>query len=237
MRIIIALDIINGKCVRLTRGNYSTSKIYHQDPLDFARKVEDHGFRYLHLVDLDGAREKRIVNYKVLEAISSGTSLQIDFSGGIRTNEDLRAVFNSGASQVVAGSISVSDKSLFLSWLGTYGPDKIILGADSINRRVAIGGWAEKTDMEIIDFIRYYSSMGVRYTISTDIEKDGMLKGPSIDLYKEILGIPGINLIASGGISRIEDIYELAEIGCEGAIVGKALYEGIITLKDLTRLC
>lgn len=237
MRIIIALDIINGKCVRLTRGNYSTSKIYHQDPLDFARKVEDHGFRYLHLVDLDGAREKRIVNYKVLEAISSGTSLQIDFSGGIRTNEDLRAVFNSGASQVVAGSISVSDKSLFLSWLGIYGPDKIILGADSINRRVAIGGWAEKTDMEIIDFIRYYSSMGVRYTISTDIEKDGMLKGPSINLYKEILGIPGINLIASGGISRIEDIYELAEIGCEGAIVGKALYEGIITLKDLSRLC
>jgi phosphoribosylformimino-5-aminoimidazole carboxamide ribotide isomerase len=237
MRIIIALDIIDGKCVRLTRGDYSTSKIYSENPLDIAKQAEDHGFKYLHLVDLDGARNKRIVNYAVLEAISSGTSLKIDFGGGIRTSDDLKTVFNSGANQVTVGSISITDGDLFLKWLEMYGPEKIVLGADSLNRRIATGGWMDSTDKDIIKFISDYCTQGIKYAVCTDIEKDGMLKGPSINLYNEILEIPGINLIASGGISTIEDIKELSEIGCEGAIIGKALYEGILNLKELSRLC
>jgi phosphoribosylformimino-5-aminoimidazole carboxamide ribotide isomerase len=237
MRIIIALDIIDGKCVRLTKGDFSTKKIYNENPLEVARRVEDSGIKYIHLVDLDGALKKRVVNYKILEKISAGTSLRIDFGGGIRSDDDLYIVFNSGARQVTCGSIAVTSQHLVLEWLSKWGREKIMLGADSVNRKIATEGWAESSDSDIIKFITDYRAKGIKYTICTDIDKDGMLKGPSVGLYKEILEIPGLNLIASGGITSIKDIEELSLIGCEGAIIGKALYEGILDLKDLSRLC
>ena len=237
MRIIIALDIIDGKCVRLTKGDFSTKKIYNENPLEVARRVEDSGIKYIHLVDLDGALKKRVVNYKILEKISAGTSLRIDFGGGIRSDDDLYIVFNSGARQVTCGSIAVTSQHLVLEWLSKWGREKIMLGADSVNRKIATEGWAESSDSDIIKFITDYRAKGIKYTISTDIDKDGMLKGPSVGLYKEILEIPGLKLIASGGITSIKDIEELSLIGCEGAIIGKALYEGILDLKDLSRLC
>lgn len=237
MRIIIALDIIDGKCVRLTKGDFSTKKIYNENPLEVARRVEDSGIKYIHLVDLDGALKKRVVNYKILEKISAGTSLRIDFGGGIRSDDDLYIVFNSGARQVTCGSIAVTSQHLVLEWLSKWGREKIMLGADSVNRKIATEGWAESSDTDIIKFITDYRAKGIKYTICTDIDKDGMLKGPSVGLYKEILEIPGLNLIASGGITSIKDIEELSLIGCEGAIIGKALYEGILDLKDLSRLC
>jgi len=237
MRIIIALDIIDGKCVRLTKGDFSTKKIYNENPLEVARQVEDSGIKYIHLVDLDGALKKRVVNYKILEKIAAGTSLKIDFGGGIRSDDDLYIVFSSGARQVTCGSIAVNTQPLFLEWLSKWGQEKIMLGADSINRRIAVEGWAESSDTDIIKFITDYRSKGIKYAICTDIDKDGMLRGPSVDLYKEILKIRGLNLIASGGIASIKDIEELSLIGCEGAIIGKALYEGILDLKDLSRLC
>jgi phosphoribosylformimino-5-aminoimidazole carboxamide ribotide isomerase len=237
MRIIIALDIIDGKCVRLTKGDFSTKKIYNENPLEVARRVEDSGIKYLHLVDLDGALKKRVVNYKILEKISAGTSLRIDFGGGIRSDDDLYIVFNSGARQVTCGSIAVINQPLVLEWLSKWGREKIMLGADSVNRMIATEGWSENYDSDIIKFITEYRARGIKYTICTDINKDGMLKGPSVGLYKEILEIPGLKLIASGGITSIKDIEELSLIGCEGAIIGKALYEGILDLKDLSRLC
>lgn len=237
MRIIVALDIIGGKCVRLTKGDYSTKKIYNENPLEIAKLFEDNGIRYLHLVDLDGAREKRVINYRILESIAGRTSLRIDFGGGIRSTEDLSVAFNSGACQVTCGSVSHTDRPLFLKWIEKWGPEKIILGADAVNRKISTGAWKENTETDVIDFIKNYLNEGIKYAICTDIEKDGMLQGPSFDLYKEILEIKGLNLIASGGISSISDIEKLSESGCEGAIVGKALYEGIIKLKDLTRLC
>lgn len=237
MRIIIALDIIDGKCVRLTKGDFSTKKIYNENPLDVARRVEDSGIKYIHLVDLDGALKKRVVNYKILEKISAGTSLRIDFGGGIRSDDDLYIVFNSGARQVTCGSIAVTNQPLVLEWLSKWGREKIMLGADSVNRKIATEGWSESSDSDIIKFITDYRSRGIKYAICTDINKDGMLKGPSVSLYKEILKIPGLKLIASGGITSIKDIEELSLIGCEGAIIGKALYEGILDLEDLSRLC
>lgn len=237
MRIIVALDIISGKCVRLTRGDYSTKKIYSENPLEVARQVEDHGLKFIHLVDLDGAKKKRVINHKVLEMIVSKTKLNVDFGGGIRTDDDLRIAFDCGANQVTCGSLAVTSPSLFLKWLNAWGPDKIILGADCINRKIATEGWMESSDTDIIDFITCYRLKGIKYTICTDIERDGMLQGPSTMLYKEILEIPGISLIASGGISSVKDIEELRETGCEGAIIGKALYEGILKLKDLKPLC
>ena len=237
MRIIIALDIMGGKCVRLTRGDFSTQKIYNEDPLEIARKIEDHGIKFIHLVDLDGALSRHVVNYRTLETISAGTSLKIDFSGGIRSSDDVKTAFENGAGQITVGSISVIYPSLFLDWLAEWGQEKIILGADCINRKIATGGWTESSGSDIYEFIRDYSLKGIKYTICTDIEKDGTLGGPSVDLYKEILEIPGINLIASGGISSVAQIEELSAIGCEGAIIGKALYEGILNLKDLSRLC
>jgi phosphoribosylformimino-5-aminoimidazole carboxamide ribotide isomerase len=237
MRIIIALDIIEGKCVRLTKGDFSTKKIYNENPLEVARQVEDNGIKYIHLVDLDGALKKRVVNYKILEKISAGTSLKIDFGGGIRSDDDLYIVFSSGARQVTCGSIAVTNKPLVLDWLSKWGQEKIMLGADSVNRKIATEGWTESSDSDIIKFITEFRSKGIKYAICTDIDKDGMLKGPSVDLYKEILKIPGLSLIASGGIASIKDIEELSLIGCEGAIIGKALYEGILDLKDLSRLC
>jgi phosphoribosylformimino-5-aminoimidazole carboxamide ribotide isomerase len=237
VRIIIALDIMDGKCVRLTQGDFSTKKIYDEDPLEIARKIEEHGLKYIHLVDLDGALSGRVVNHRTLEAISGSTSLKIDFSGGLRSYDDVNKAFESGATQVTIGSISVIRPALFLEWIAKWGQDKIILGADCINRKIATGGWIENSDSDILEFLSNYRSKGIKYAICTDIGKDGTLTGPSTDLYKEILEIPGLNLIASGGISSVAQIDELSTIGCEGAIIGKALYEGILNLQDLSRLC
>lgn len=237
MRIIVALDIIEGKCVRLTKGDFSTKKIYNENPLEVARQVEDNGIKYIHIVDLDGALKKRVVNYKILEKIAAGTSLKIDFGGGIRSEDDLYIVFSSGARQVTCGSIAVTSQPMFLEWLSKWGREKIMLGADSVKRKIATEGWAESSDSDIVRFITDYRSKGIKYAVCTDIDKDGMLRGPSVDLYKEILKIPGLNLIASGGITSIKDIEELSLIGCEGAIIGKALYEGILDLKEISRLC
>jgi phosphoribosylformimino-5-aminoimidazole carboxamide ribotide isomerase len=237
MRIIIALDIIDGKCVRLTRGDYDTKKIYNVNPLEIAKQVEDSGISHIHLVDLDGAKNKKITNYKVLEMLSGKTSLKIDFGGGIRSDEDIRIAFNSGALQVTGGSIAITEPAKFMEWLNKYGNEKIILGADCIDRKIATDGWSEKSEEDIICFIKDYSSKGIKYTICTDVSKDGMLMGPSTELYKEILASINVNLIASGGITTLRDVEILQEAGCEGAIIGKAVYEGKITLKDLGKLC
>lgn len=237
MRIIVALDIIGGKCVRLTRGDYSTKKIYSDDPLDIALRLEDNGIGYLHLVDLDGAKNKKIENLKVLEKIAWKTKLKIDFGGGLRSYDDLITVINAGARQVTAGSIAVSDPALFMEWLTKLGQEKLILGADCTDRKISTSGWLENSDKEVIDFISEYKSKGVKYTICTDIKKDGMLQGPSTLLYKEILEKVKIKLIASGGISSVKDIEDVREAGCEGVIVGKAVYEGKITLNELRKLC
>jgi phosphoribosylformimino-5-aminoimidazole carboxamide ribotide isomerase len=237
MRIIVAIDIIEGKCVRLTRGNFSTKKVYNIDPLDIAREIEGNGIKYIHLVDLDGAKNKKIENIKVLEKIAGKTKLKIDFGGGLRTFEDLITVFNAGARQVTVGSIALTDPPLFIDWLKKLGQEKLILGADCINRKVSTGAWLEDSENEITDFIADYKSKGIKYTICTDIKKDGMLQGPSLELYKEILSKVKINLIASGGISTLKDIDDLRNAGCEGIIIGKAVYEGKITLKELGKLC
>jgi phosphoribosylformimino-5-aminoimidazole carboxamide ribotide isomerase len=237
MRIIVAIDIIDGKCVRLTKGDFSTKKIYNEDPLEIALQIEDNGINYLHLVDLDGAKNKKIENLKVLEKIAWKTKLKIDFGGGLRSYEDLITVFNAGARQVTAGSIAVTDPPIFIEWLAKLGQEKLILGADCIDRKVSTGAWSENSDKEIISFISDYRSKGVKYTICTDIKKDGMLEGPSTTLYKDILKAVKINLIASGGISSIRDIEDVREAGCEGVIIGKAVYEGKITLKELGNLC
>lgn len=237
MRIIVAMDIINGKCVRLTRGDFSTSKVYNEDPLEVARQVEDYGIGYLHIVDLDGAREKRLFNHKIVEKIASRTSLKIDFGGGIRSYEDLKTAFEYGACQVTCGSVALKNSELFLEWLEYFGSEKIILGADCRGRKISTDGWLNESETDIIEFVDSYSKRGIVFTIVTDIDKDGMLQGPSVKLYSEIVKLEGIKLIASGGISTIADIQILAETGCYGAIIGKALYEGIITLKELKRLC
>lgn len=234
MRIIPAIDIIEGKCVRLSQGNYDTKKIYNENPLEIAKEFQDHGIRYLHLVDLDGARSKHIVNHKVLEQIASGTSLKIDFGGGLKSDEDLKIAFESGASQITGGSIAVKDPEIFASWLTRFGREKIILGADAQNEKVAINGWEEDSELDLLPFIKQYKEKGVEYVICTDISKDGMLQGPSVELYRKILAeIDGVKLIASGGIASFDDLPELADAGCEGAILGKAIYEGRISLKQL----
>lgn len=235
MRLIPAIDIIDGKCVRLTRGDYDTRKIYDRDPVETARNFEDSGLKYLHLVDLDGAAAGSIVNYKVLERIAVQTSLQIDFGGGVRSREDVRIAFESGASQITGGSIAVNKPDVFGQWLEDYGNERIILGADSKDRKIAISGWTEVSGRDVVDYIAGYEKKGVKYVICTDIEKDGMLGGPSLRLYGEILSKTGVRLIASGGVSLLKDLFRLEEIGCEGAIIGKALYEGKITLKELSK--
>lgn len=236
MRIIPAIDIIEGKCVRLSKGDYSTKKVYNEDPLEVAKRFEDSGIRYLHLVDLDGARSKHIVNYGVLERLASKTGLSIDFGGGLKSDQDLRIAFESGAAQVTGGSIAVTDPEMFLGWLTEYGPDRIILGADARKGKIAVSGWKEDSDMDLIPFIADYHKKGIRYVISTDIEKDGMLGGPSTKLYASIRSeLPEIELIASGGISRFDELPRLAEIGCEGVIIGKAIYENRISLEQLER--
>jgi len=235
MRLIPAIDIIDGKCVRLSKGDYNTKKIYNENPLEVAKEFEAHGILHLHLVDLDGAKSKHIVNHKVLESIASKTSLQIDFGGGLKSDKDLYIAFESGAHQITGGSIAVKDRETFLGWLKTYGPDKIILGADANNEKVAVSGWQEESDLELIPFVQQYQSEGIQYVICTDISKDGMLQGPSFDLYQKMLSETKkeLNLIASGGISAFDELPKLAEIGCEGTIIGKAIYEGKISLKQL----
>jgi phosphoribosylformimino-5-aminoimidazole carboxamide ribotide isomerase len=237
MRIIPAIDIINGKCVRLTKGDYSTIKVYNENPLEVAKVFENAGIKYLHLVDLDGAAANHIVNYKVLENIAKNTSLKIDFGGGIKSDEDLKVAFESGASQVVVGSVAYKNKELFLKWLEMYGDEKIVLGADAKDRKIATQGWLQTSNEDIVEFIAHYNKKGVKYVICTDINKDGMLQGASIELYQEILQKTNVKLIASGGISSIDDLKKLKEIGCEGAIIGKAIYEGKINVNDLKNLC
>lgn len=237
MRIIPAIDIIDGKCVRLTKGDYATQKIYNENPLEVAKKFEANGIKHLHLVDLDGAKSKHIVNYKVLEIIAKNTSLKIDFGGGIKSNEDVKIAFESGAQQITGGSIAVQNPGMFLEWLATYGSEKIILGADAHNRKIATQGWLESSDMDVVNFISDYEQKGLSYVVCTDIEKDGMLQGTSNELYKEILQKSKVKLIASGGVASIDDLIELKAIGCEGVIIGKAIYEGNITLNELKKLC
>lgn len=231
------MDIISGKCVRLSRGDYSTKKVYNEDPLDIALRIEDNGIDYLHLVDLDGAKNKKIENIKILEKIAWKTKLKIDFGGGLRTYDDLLTLFNAGARQATIGSVAVTDPHLFVEWLTKLGQEKLILGADCIDGKISVGGWLEKSDKEVISFISGYKSKGVKYTTCTDIKKDGMLDGPSTALYKEILSAVKINLIASGGISSIKDIEDIRAAGCEGVIIGKAVYEGRITLNELGKIC
>ncbi|MFT6929775.1 MAG: phosphoribosylformimino-5-aminoimidazole carboxamide ribotide isomerase [Sediminicola sp.] len=235
MRIIPAIDIIDGKCVRLSKGDYNTKKIYNEHPLEVAKEFEAHGIEYLHLVDLDGAKSKHIVNHKVLEQIAANTSLKIDFGGGLKTDEDLQIAFNSGAKQITGGSIAVKDRDTFINWIQKYGADKIILGADAKNEKVAVSGWLEDSNEELIPFIQSYQKEGISCVICTDISKDGMLEGPSFDLYGKILreAGPKLKLIASGGISTFDELPKLAEMGCEGTIIGKAIYEGRISMKQL----
>ncbi|MDK2771030.1 MAG: 1-(5-phosphoribosyl)-5-[(5-phosphoribosylamino)methylideneamino]imidazole-4-carboxamide isomerase [Flavobacterium sp.] len=234
MRIIPAIDIIEGKCVRLSKGDYETKKIYNENPLEVAKSFEAHGIQYLHLVDLDGAKSSQIVNYKVLEQIASKTSLNIDFGGGLKSDADLKIAFECGANQITGGSIAIKNSDLFKSWIKQYGVNKIILGADTKNEKVAISGWLEESTSDLIPFIKNYQEEGVQYVICTDISKDGMLQGPSFELYRKILEqTPNIKLIASGGISTFDELPKLAELGCEGTIIGKAIYENRISLKQL----
>lgn len=234
MRIIPAIDIIDGKCVRLSKGDYDTKIIYNENPLEVAKSFEAHGIEYLHLVDLDGAKSSKIVNYKILEQIATQTSLKIDFGGGLKSDDDLRIAFESGANQITGGSIAVKNRAIFEKWISEYGSEKIILGADAKDEKIAVSGWLEESNEDLIPFIQDYQTKGIQYVICTDIAKDGMLEGPSFDLYSKILAeAKGIKLIASGGISTFDELPKLAELGCEGTIIGKAIYEGRITLKQL----
>lgn len=237
MRIIPAIDIIGGQCVRLSKGDYTTSKVYNTNPVEVAKQFEDAGIKYLHIVDLDGAKSKQIVNAKIIEQIANQTNLQIDFGGGIKTDKDIEVAFNSGAKQVTIGSIAANNPELFVKWLLQYGSDRVILGADCKHRKIMTQGWLDSADVEVVEFIKSYFEKGVTYTIVTDIEKDGMLCGPAFELYQEIISESKVNLIASGGISKFEELGELKALGCEGVIIGKAIYEGNITLKQLSTLC
>lgn len=233
MKLIPAIDIIDGKCVRLTEGDYTTSKIYNTQPVEVAKAFEDNGMAHLHLVDLDGARSGRILNWKVLEKIAAATRLEIDFGGGVKSNHDLEIAFNSGASKITGGSIAVKNPELFLLWAQKY-PGRMILGADVKNKMVAIHGWTETSEVNLFELIEKFLPAGVHEVICTDIARDGKLQGPNLDLYKEIKEkIPVVKLIASGGISGMDDIYHCHETGLEGVIIGKAIYEGKIELKQL----
>jgi phosphoribosylformimino-5-aminoimidazole carboxamide ribotide isomerase len=255
MRIIPAIDIIDGKCVRLSKGDYNTKKIYNENPLEVAKEFEQAGIEYLHLVDLDGAKASKIINYKVLELIASKTNLNIDFGGGLKSDKDVEIAFNSGANQITGGSIAVKNPELFEKWIAQYGSNTIILGADANHGKIATNGWLEESEQEIIPFIQNYQEKGIEYVISTDIAKDGMLSGPSFQLYADILKEcrmsvrsesktndlstaldktnNSLKLIASGGISAFDELPKLAALGCEGVIIGKAIYENRISLKQL----
>jgi len=236
IEIIPAIDIIDGKCVRLSQGDYAQKTVYNENPIEVAKMFEDAGIRRLHLVDLDGAKAQHIVNYKVLEAIVLSTSLEVDFGGGLKTDEDLQVAFDNGASMITGGSIAVKNPDIFLSWVKKYGGDRIILGADVKDQRIAVNGWLETTDIELLPFIGKFKRKGVNKVICTDISKDGMLQGSAVDLYKKVLGqYPDLYLIASGGVSSIQDIEELETAKVPAVIFGKAIYEGKIKLKDLEK--
>jgi len=234
IEIIPAIDIIDGKCVRLSQGDYDQKKVYNEHPLEVAKQFEDAGVRRLHLVDLDGAKAHHIVNYKVLETIASKTNLIIDFGGGLKKDEDLRIAFECGASMITGGSIAVKDRKTFSSWIERFGPEKIILGADVKEEKIAVSGWLESTELDIMDFIGDYHKQGISKVISTDISKDGMMAGPSYELYNKILEqFPDLYLIASGGVSKMQDIHELDTMQVPAVITGKAIYEGKISLQEI----
>jgi len=234
MQIIPAIDIIDGKCVRLTQGDYAQKTVYNDNPLEVAKQFESAGLQRLHLVDLDGAKAGGVKNWRVLETIAANTKLVIDFGGGIKKEDDVQVVFNSGASFATVGSIAVKNESLFVEWLEKFGAEKFLLGADVKEEKIAVGGWLETTDIVIYDFIQKYIDHGVKQIFCTDVSKDGKLEGPSVELYKTIISkFPGLYFIASGGVSSMEDLEELRAIGCSAAIVGKAIYEGRIDIKTL----
>lgn len=236
IQIIPAIDVIDGKCVRLTQGDYAQKKIYNENPLEVARSFEDAGIQRLHLVDLDGARAKRIINHKVLESIATHTQLVIDFGGGLQSDEDLRVAFESGAKQVTGGSIAVKAPEVFLKWLEKFGHDRIILGADARDGKIAVSGWQETTTISLFDFLEDYVNKGVKYTISTDVSKDGLLQGPATELYQQMgEKFPELKIIASGGVSLMEDILSLNTLGIYGVIVGKAIYENRISLHEIEK--
>jgi phosphoribosylformimino-5-aminoimidazole carboxamide ribotide isomerase len=237
IEIIPAIDILHGKCVRLTQGDYEKGKIYNEHPLEVARQFEDAGLKRLHLVDLDGAKDGRVINWKLLEAIAGKTGLVIDFGGGIGTDKDLQIVFESGAAFATVGSIAVKNENLFREWLLQFGPEKFLLGADVRDEKISISGWTVNTEIQILDFMEKYIQAGIKQIFCTDIKMDGAMNGPSLELYKKIVKrFPDLHFIASGGIRSLDDIYLLEELGCKGAIVGKAIYEGFITLKDLANV-
>lgn len=234
MILIPAIDIIDGQCVRLTKGVYDTKTVYSDSPLEVAKRFEGAGITHLHLVDLDGARAKHIVNANILESIATKTSLQVDFGGGIKSAKDLQTAFDCCAVQVTLGSIAVTQPALVLEWLEYYGGDQLILGADAKNRHIATHGWEQDSGIDVLDFVKDYVQKGFTNVLCTDVAKDGMLGGPSFELYKELLAtVDGISLIASGGVSTMDDVYACRELGCAAAVVGKAIYEGNIALKDL----
>ncbi|KAA6440419.1 1-(5-phosphoribosyl)-5-[(5-phosphoribosylamino)methylideneamino]imidazole-4-carboxamide isomerase [Dyadobacter flavalbus] len=236
IEIIPAIDLIEGKCVRLTQGDYGQKTIYNENPLEVALQFEDAGLRRLHLVDLDGAKAKKVVNWKVLDKIASRTSLHIDFGGGVQSEDDLKIVFENGAKQVTGGSIAVKQPDLFQNWIRVYGGEKIILGADAKKEKVAVSGWEEGTEIWVYDFVEQYVEKGIQYAISTDVAKDGLLQGPSFDLYRNLQDkCPDLKIIASGGVSGIGDVEKLAEMNIYGVIIGKAIYENRISLADLQR--
>jgi phosphoribosylformimino-5-aminoimidazole carboxamide ribotide isomerase len=234
MDIIPAIDLIDGKCVRLSQGDYARKTVYNENPLEVAKLFEDNGIKRLHLVDLDGAKAQHIVNHKVLEAISNRTGLIVDFGGGLKTDDDLRIAFECGAAMITGGSIAVKSPKVFESWISTFGADRIILGADVKDERISVTGWTEDTDLKLLPYLEGYTAKGISKVICTDISKDGMLQGPSIELYKAVLqAFPELYLVASGGVASLNDLVELAEAGLPAVIFGKAIYEGRIALKDL----
>jgi phosphoribosylformimino-5-aminoimidazole carboxamide ribotide isomerase len=236
MQIIPAIDLIDGKCVRLTEGDYAQKKIYNEDPLEVAKQFEGAGLMRLHLVDLDGAKAGEVVNWKVLEKIANKTSLKIDFGGGIKTEATLKTVMDTGATYATIGSLAVKERVVFEEWIARFGPAIFMLGADVYAEKIAVGGWLEKTTIDVYDFIGSYMDKGVTQLFCTDIQKDGKLEGPSIELYQKIIQqFPTLQLIASGGVSQLKDLEDLRRIGCSAAIVGKAIYENKITLAELSK--
>lgn len=236
MQIIPAIDLIDGKCVRLTEGDYAQKKIYNEDPLEVAKAFEGIGLMRLHLVDLDGAKAGEVVNWKVLERIANQTNLKIDFGGGIKKEATLKMVLDTGAAYATIGSLAVKNRSLFEEWIEQFGAEIFMLGADVFEEKIAIGGWLEKTNIDVFTFMQSYMEKGLKQMFCTDIQKDGKLEGPSLDLYQKIIAkLPTLQLIASGGVSNMKDLVELRTIGCSAAIVGKAIYENRITLVDLLK--
>jgi phosphoribosylformimino-5-aminoimidazole carboxamide ribotide isomerase len=237
MQIIPAIDIIEGKCVRLTHGDYTQKKIYNENPLEVAKEFEDAGLQRLHLVDLDGAKSGSVKNWKVLENIAGKTKLVIDFGGGIKTEKDVEIVFENGAALATVGSMAVKEEAVFNDWLNHFGPERFLLGADVKNEKLTVSGWLEQTDIWIYDFLEKNTAKGVQQAFCTDVSKDGALEGPAVALYKSIVEkFPALHFIASGGVSNMNDVYQLQEIGCKGAIIGKAIYEGRVTLKELMKV-